>query len=325
MASYLLNRFVRLVSVVLAVSFATFVLINNLPGSPVNAILGVGGTAAQRAQIAAELGLNHPVLFRYFYWLGHALQGNLGNSYVSNQSVTSTVAQHLPLTIELMLEAEFLSLLIAVPVALFCALRANGWFDKSWSFITLAFLALPAFVLAPLLRDLFVVKWHLFPATGYVQWFQWGNPQSPTIIATPTSIFLPSLILAIGQVAIFFRVLRGDLLTTLRTQFITLARSKGLTTRRILLTHALRPSSFTLLTLLGLSIGGLLAGALVVENAFALPGMGLLIVDSIEKRDYLMVQGIVVLTSAGFVLVNFLTDFFYGVLDPRVRRGTLVT
>jgi peptide/nickel transport system permease protein len=311
-----------MVSVVLAVSFGTFYLINLLPGSPVNAILGIGGTAAARQQLTNQLGLNHPIYLRYFYWLNHALHGNLGQSYVSDQSVTVTIAKHLPLTLELMTEAELISLLLAIPLALICALRPNKWFDKVVGRVSLGLLALPAFVLGPALVFLVCIKVHWFPAGGYVQWFEWGNPQSPAIVATPWSIFLPSFILAMGQLAIFVRVLRGDLLVTLRSDFITMARSKGLSTRRILLAHALRPSSFTLLSVVGLSIGGLLAGALIVEDIFSLPGMASLLVTSIEKRDYLMVQGTVVLTSTGFVMINFLTDFMFGVLDPRVRRGT---
>jgi peptide/nickel transport system permease protein len=311
-----------MVSVVFAVSFGTFYLLNLLPGSPVNAILGIGGTAAARKQLTDQLGLNHPIYLRYFYWLSHALQGNLGQSYVSDQSVTVTIAKHLPLTLELMLEAEIISLALAIPLALICAFKPNGWFDKMVSRISLGLLALPAFVLGPALVFLLCIKVHLFPAGGYVQWFQWGSPQSPAIVATPWSIFLPSFILAMGQLAIFVRVLRGDLVATLKSEFITMARSKGLSTRRILVAHALRPSSFTLLSVVGLSIGGLLAGALIVETIFALPGMASLLVTSIEKRDYLMVQGTVLLTSTGFVLVNFITDFLFGVLDPRVRRGS---
>ncbi len=310
-----------MVSVVFAVSFGTFYLINLLPGSPVNAILGVGGTAAARAQLANELGLNHPIYLRYFYWLNHALHGSLGQSYVSNQSVTVTIAKHLPLTLELMTEAELMSLAIAIPLGLLCALKPNQTLDKLVGRVSLGLLALPAFVLGPALVYFLCIKVKVFPAGGYVQWFQWGSSQSPAVIATPASIFLPSFILAAGQLAIFIRVLRGDLLATLKSQFITMARSKGLRTRRILLHHALRPSSFTLMSVVGLSVGSLLAGALIVEEIFALPGIASLLVTSIEKRDYLMVQGTVVLTSTGFVLVNFTTDFLYGVLDPRVRRG----
>jgi peptide/nickel transport system permease protein len=300
-------------------------LINALPGSPINAILGVGGTAAARQQLTEQLGLNHPPLLRYFYWLNHALHGNFGQSYVSGQSVLRAVAQHLPLTLELMIEATIISLAISIPLALICAFRPNNWFDKMVGRMSLILLALPAFVLGPALIYFFSVKIHLFPAAGYNQWFTIGNPQSPAIIATPQSIILPSIVLAAGQVAVFSRVLRGDLISTLKSQFITLARAKGMTTRFILLKHALRPSSVALISLLGLSIGALLAGALVVEDVFSLPGMGSLLVNSIEKRDYLMVQGIVVLTAAGFVIVNFLTDFTHELLDPRIRRGALVS
>jgi peptide/nickel transport system permease protein len=185
-------------------------------------------------------------------------------------------------------------------------------------------LALPAFILGPLLIYLFAIKLHVFPASGESTWFTIGSGTSPTIIATPQSILLPAIVLSAGQLALFARVLRGDLLATLKSEFILMARSKGFSRWYILLHHALRPSSFSLMSLVGLSVGGLLAGALIVENVFALPGMGTLLITSIEKRDYLIVQGMVVLIASGFVTINFITDALYGVLDPRIRRARLI-
>lgn len=314
-----------MVSVVFAVTLFSFFLVNLLPGSPINAILGpAAGDPQARAQLTLQLGLNHPIYIRYFVWLGHALQGNLGNSYISQQTVLSAIAEHVPFTLELLVMAEVLSLILAIPLALVCSLRPGRFLDAMMSRISLGLLALPAFILAELLIYIFSIKLHVFPASGETTWFSFGSSETPAVVATPQSIMLPAITLALGQLAIFFRVLRGDLLGTLRSQFILLARSKGLTTRRILFRHALRPSSFSLLTLVGLSIGGLIAGAVVVEVIFGLPGIGTLLIDSIEKRDYLMIQGLVVLVATGFVFVNFLTDVLYGVVDPRVRRDRLI-
>lgn len=325
MLGYIGTRFVRMLSVVFAVSLFTFLLLNLLPGSPINAILGAGaGDATARHQVTIELGLNHPLFDRYFIWLGHALSGNLGTSYVSQQTVASAIFERLPLTLELMIMAEVISLGLAVPTAMICSLKPGGLFDKMVSRLTLGLIALPAFMLGELMIYIFSVQFHVFPATGTTTWFSLGGGASPAIVATPQSILMPAIVLAAGQLALFARVLRGDLITTLKSEFVLMARSKGFSRWRILLRHALRPSSLSLVSLVGLSVGGLLAGALIVENIFSLPGMGTLLVTSIEKRDYLMVQGIVLVIATGFVTINFLTDAFYGVLDPRIRRARLI-
>lgn len=325
MLSYIGSRFLRMLSVVFAVTLFSFFLLNLLPGSPVNTILGPGaGDPASRRKVILQYGLNHPIYDRYLIWLGHALQGNLGESYISSQNVANAIFEHLPLTLKLMIMAEVISLGLAVPAAMICSLKPGGWFDKLVSRSTLALLALPAFIIGPLMIYVFAVKFHVFAASGETTWFTLGGGYSPAIVATPQSLIMPAVVLSAGQLALFARVLRGDLITTLKSDFILMARSKGFSRWYILLHHALRPSSFSLVSLVGLSIGGLLAGALIVENIFALPGIGTLFIDSILKRDYLMVQGLVVLVASGFVTVNFLTDAFYTVLDPRIRRARLI-
>jgi peptide/nickel transport system permease protein len=325
MVRYLGSRFLRMLSVVFAVTVFSFFLVNLLPGSPINTLLGPGaGNAAARAQLTTQLGLNHPIYLRYFFWLGHAVQGNLGQSYISQQNVTSAIFEHLPLTLEIMLLAEIVSLGLAIPLAILCSFKPDGWFDKVVGGVSLALLALPAFLLGPLLIFVFSVKFHIFPASGETTWITLGGGYSPAIIATPQSLIMPAFTLAAAQLALFSRVLRGDLVSTLKSEFILMARSKGFSRWYILWNHALRPSSISLMSLVGLSVGGLLAGALIVENIFALPGMGTLLINSILKRDYLMVQGIVVLIATGFVAVNFVTDALYSVLDPRIRRARLI-
>lgn len=325
MVRYLGTRFLRMLSVVFAVTLFSFFLINLLPGSPINTILGpAAGNPAARAHLTAQLGLNHPIYIRYFIWLGHALQGNLGYSYISYESVAGTILTSFPLTLELMIMAEIISLVVAIPLGVIAALKPEGWVDKLTGMASLAFIALPAFMLGELLIFIFSVKFNVFPTSGDVTWFQLTGGYSPAVVATPQSILLPALTLSAGQIALFARVLRGDLVTTLKSEFILMARSKGFSRWYILFRHALRPSSISLASLVGLSVGGLLAGALIVENIFSLPGIGTLLVNSILKRDYLMVQGLVVLIATGFVTVNFLTDFLYTVLDPRIRRARLI-
>jgi peptide/nickel transport system permease protein len=322
---YLGIRFLRMLSVVLAVTIFSFFLVNLLPGSPINTILGpAAGDPTARAQLTAQLGLNHPIYLRYFVWLGHALEGNLGQSYISQQNVTSAIFESFPLTLELMILAELISIVIAVPTAIFCSFKPDGLFDKLTSGWSLGLLALPAFMLGELMIFIFSVKFHVFRASGVSTWFTLGGGYSPAIVATPQSLIMPAFTLAAGQLALFTRVLRGDLVTTLKSEFILMARSKGFSRWYILLHHALRPSSISFMSVLGLSVGGLLAGAVIVENIFALPGVGTLLVTSILKRDYLIVQGLVVLIASGFVFVNFLTDALYTVLDPRIRRARLI-
>ncbi|MEO6627999.1 MAG: ABC transporter permease, partial [Aquihabitans sp.] len=180
-----------------------------------------------------------------------------------------------------------------------------------------AMLALPAFMIGILLIYVFAVKLKWLPATGQATWLHIGSG----VVATPISILLPIITLASGQLAVFARLLRSEMIVTLRSDFIMVAKAKGISERRILLRHALRPSSFSLVTVVGISIGSLLGGTVIVERMFALPGMGQLLVVSIFKRDYLIVQGGVVLISVAFVLANVAADIAYSILDPRVRTG----
>ena len=317
-ARFFFRRILRLVTVLFAVSAFSFYLVNLLPGDPTLALLGpAAGDPAAKAQVERQLGLHKPIVERYAIWLGHALHGDLGHSYFTQQSVVRAIGERLPLTVELMVMAEVIALVVAVLLAVQAARRPDGWFDKIASTGSFALLALPAFMLGVLLIFLFTVRVHLFPSSGETRWFKLGSG----VVATPYSILLPAITLAAGQIAVFTRVLRSDLLATLRSDWVTATRARGIGEWRILFRHALRPSSFSLVTLVGLSIGALLGGALIVEQMFALPGMGRLLVTAIFKRDYMIVQGGVLLVGVGFVTANFVVDLLYGVLDPRVRRG----
>ena len=314
-----LSRLGRLVSVLLAVTFLSFLLISLLPGDPTIAILGpaAGDPAAARA-VRQDLNLDEPIPVRYVKWLGRAVRGDLGTSYFQNRPVTSAIAERLPFTIELMGLSLLLALALAVPLGIGAARRPGGWFDRLTGGALLALLALPAFMLGVLLIYVFAVKLQWLPATGQATWFHLGSG----VVATPVSILLPIITLAAGQLAVFARLLRSEMILTLRSDYIMVAKAKGISERRTLVRHALRPSSFSLVTVVGISIGSLLGGAVIVERMFALPGMGQLLVVSIFKRDYLLVQGAVVLISIAFVMANVVADILYGVLDPRVRRGS---
>lgn len=320
---HLLVRLLRLLSLLLAVSFLTFLLLDLLPGDPTLALLGpAAGNAKARNQLRHALALDKPFWSQYWHWLQRVVvHGDLGHSYVSGQSVISTIGERLPITLELMILAIALSLVVAIPLGVLAARKPNGWFDRLSGGSLFAALALPPFMLGVLLIFLFAVRLRWLPATGYALWFHFGHG----VVATPISILLPVITLAAGQIAVFARILRSEMILTLHSDYILAAKAKGLREWRVLVHHALRPSSFSLLTLLGLSVGALVGGTLIVEVMFALPGMGQLIVTSIFKRDYLVVQGSVLLVATAFVLANFAVDILYGFLDPRIRHDGAVS
>jgi peptide/nickel transport system permease protein len=302
------------------VSFITFMLTSLLPGDPAIGMLGPGGVTPQAiAAVRAELGLNHPLPIRYWLWLEHALRGNLGYSFVSNVSVRSELTTHLPVTLEIIVLAMVISLVLAVPGGIVSAARAGRPIDQVTSGLSFVLLAVPSFVMALLLILLFAVKVHLFPASGW-------TPLTQNPLQNLRGAFLPSLALALPQVAIFLRLLRGDMITTLREDFVALAQAKGISNLRVLLRHAFRISSLSLVTIIGLQVGFLLGGTVIVENLFSLPGIGSVLVQSIISRDLVTVQGLTLFISVAFVLVNLSVDLLYTVIDPRIRRGhTLAT
>jgi peptide/nickel transport system permease protein len=312
---YIRRKLVQLVLVLVAVSAATYLLINLLPGDPTLAILGPSATKEAQEALRADLNLDDPLPVRYGKWVGGALRGDLGQSYITRQPVAQAIGERLPLTIELMLMAEVLALVVAVPLGIIAGARPNGWVDRLGSAVTFGLLSVPNFMLGVVLIYVLAVRWHVFGATGIDRWFAIGRGQ----VATPRSIFLPALTLAVGQMAVAMRLLRSDLIATHQQDYIQMARAMGLPNRRILLRHALRPSTFSLITVIGLNMGALIGGSFIVENLFALPGLGRLIVTSIYKRDYLIVQGGVLVVAVGYVVINFVVDLLYAVLDPRVR------
>ncbi|TAJ42293.1 MAG: ABC transporter permease [Reyranella sp.] len=309
---WLARQVLRLAVVLLCVTLLTYLIVNILPGDVAIVILGSLATPQDIAGLRADLGLDRPMLVRYFDWLGSALSGDLGRSYRNGEPVAQAIADRLPVSLQLMVMAQIIALGIAVPAALLSVRRPGGLFDRMSASAAFGFLATPNFMLGIVLIYLFSVTLDLLPATGF-------TPMSESLWGNFESMILPSLTLGLIEWTVLMRVLRSDLLTTLKEDFILLARAKGLPPWRVLLLHALRPSSFTLITVLGLNIGGLIGGAVIVEQIFALPGVGRLLLGGIFNRDLILVQGTVSFIAAGFVLINFLVDMLYAVLDPRVR------
>lgn len=311
----LVTRLARLLAVVLAVTFASYSMVSLLPGDVVVAVLGETSTEADRQAAREELNLDDPLPVRYVQWLGDALSGDLGQSYRTGQPVSEAIGQRLGVTLELVLLSQIFALLLAIPMAVFGALKPGSFVDKALSGVQLAFLATPGYLVAVVLMAVFAVKLGWFDTTGLVRFTEspFGNIKS---------LLLPSLALGLEQVAVYARVLRTDLVTTFDQDFIWYARAKGNSTSRIVLHHALRPSSIGLVTITGISIGRLIGGTVLVESIFALPGLGRYTIDAINNRDFIAVQGAVVVLTVGFVLVNFLVDVLHGAIDPRIRVRT---
>lgn len=317
-ARTVLARVAKLLGVVLIVSFLTFCLTKLLPGDPVNTILGPqAGDPRAVAALREELGLDEPFLEQYGSWLhGVVTDLDLGRAYSSGFEVRTLLGNRLPATIELILLAQLAALLVSVPLALYSAYRAGSAADRAITTGAFGLISVPSFALAVLLVYVFAIQLGWFPAVGYDRL---TGPDG--LGANLRSVALPVAVLATGLTAVYTRVLRSDLIATLQEDFILMARSKGLPTWHLLLRHALRPSSFSLLTVFGINFGALIGGSVIVEYYFSIPGVGLLAIESITKRDYLAVQGVVLVVAVAFVVVNFLVDLLYSVLDPRVRKA----
>ena len=315
MLKMIASRLTRLVLTVLVVTFVTFTLTNVLPGDAINALIPIDAQQDQEfvEQIREEWGLNDPLIVRYGRWLGDAVQGDLGRSLVTGQPVTDEITHRLPITLEIMVVAVGFSLLVAVPLGAFTGYREGRRSDRLISGLAQAGLSLPVFVTGLILIYVFALKLHWFPAVG---WNRLSNGIGPNL----KTVALPALALAITEIAVYTRVLRSDMIATLKENYILSARAKGLTDRFILFRHGLRPSLLTLVTVVGLNIAALLGGVLVIEYLFAIPGIGKRLFSAIQQRDFMMVQAITILITVFYVVVNTITDLTYMVVDPRIRK-----
>ena len=315
MPKFIASRLTRLVLTVLVVTFVTFVGVNVLPGDAINALIPIQSQTDREfvEQVREEWGLNDPMIVRYGRWLGDAVQGDLGDSIVTGQAVTDEITHRLPITLEIMAVAVGLSLLIAVPLGAFTGYREGRRSDRVVSGVAQAGLSLPSFVTGLILIYVFALKLQWFPAVG---WNRLSNGIGPNL----KTVALPALALAITEIAVYTRVLRSDMIATLKENYILSARAKGLTDRFILFRHGLRPSLLTLVTVVGLNIAALLGGVLVIEYLFAIPGIGKRLFSAIQQRDFMMVQAITILITVFYVVVNTITDLTYMVVDPRIRR-----
>ena len=305
----------RLVATLLAITFLTFLMVALLPGDPVDTILGTGPrTPEQVESIREDLNLDDPFLVRYFTWLGDAVTGDLGDSYITDQPVSDTIRQRVPVTAELAFMAIGIAVLVAIPVGVLGAYKQSKWQDSTTSAAAEVALSIPNFIFGIFLIWLFAVQWDLLPASNW-------NRLSDGIGANLQTSIMPALALALGTMAVFSRLIRSDMIATLREDYILSARAKGLSDRYILFRHALRPSSLSLMTIVGISFGALLGGTVVIEQLFAIPGLGGSLINAINGRDIILIQGITVFIAVMFIIINTVVDLLYAVLDPRIRRS----
>lgn len=311
MLIYTLRRLVLTIPVLLGASAIVFFLIYLVPGSPEAVLGGPDASAEDLAAIRERLQLDRPVYVQYVSYLGNVIQGDLGQSYYYKRSVTSLMVDALPATFELAVVAFCLSLVIAIPLGVFAAVKRNSWLDHISMTISVIGVSIPVFWLAIMLIYLFAVKLNWLPASGR------GGPLWTW--DGLSHILLPAISLSAMTMASVSRLTRSSMLEILHDDYIRTARAKGLGERAVLLSHALRSALIPVITIIGLQIAGLLSGSFITEIVFAWPGIGRLSVDAMFRRDYPLVQGTLLLVVVIFILVNLLVDILYSLIDPRIR------
>ena len=308
------RRLTALMVTLLVASLLIFLLLEILPGDPAAVILGVGAQEDTLRALRAELGLDLPAPVRYLNWLGEVLQGNLGRSYTYDTPVQELLLNRVELSLPLALLAILLSTGIAIPLGVFAASRHRKVADTGIMGFAQLGVAVPNFWFAILLILLFSVKLGWFSAGGFAGWDAGWFPAFKTLV-------LPAVALALPQAAILARVTRSSLLETVQEDYIRTARAKGLSRSQALWRHAVRNALIPVVTILGLQLSFLLAGTIIIENVFYLPGVGRLLFQAIAQRDLMVVKNLVLVLAATVVLINFLVDLLYAALDPRLRLG----
>jgi len=315
----IVRRVIQLIVVLVVVTFCASVLTALLPGDPVTTIAPFS-SEQDRTNIRNQLNLDENVVVRYGKWLGHFMTGDMGREYagtgVRGQAIWDRIKDSLPRSLLLMLYVQILTLLIAVPLGVYTAYRAGTRFDDLSNGIAFFLLSIPVYVSATLMLLFLSVQHHVLPSEG---WVSLGSQPVEHL----KHLAMPVLAITIGQVAVYARLLRSDMVATLQEDYVLMAKSKGISDGRILWRHALRPSSLTLLTVAGLNVGQLIGGALIVEVIFHLNGLGFAIADAINRRQYIALQDYIAVVAIVYVLVNFAVDALYRVLDPRIRGARI--
>ena len=312
MRTYLVRRILATIPVMGVVAVIVFLLLHLAPGDPATLIAGDFATAEDIARIGKQLGLDRPLPVQFVGWVGQILQGELGTSIFSQLPVSRLIRQRLEPTLVLSMTTLIIAVILAVPVGVLAAWRARTWIDRVVMGFAVCGLSVPVFVLGYLLIYFFAIRLGWLPVQGYVSLAQGLWP-------CLRSIVLPSLALGSIYMALIARITRASLLEVLQEDYVRTAHAKGLSTLTVVVTHALRNASIPIVTIIGVGLTLLIGGVVITESVFAIPGIGRLTVDAILRRDYPIIQAVILLSSGVYVLVNLVIDLLYTVLDPRIR------
>jgi peptide/nickel transport system permease protein len=315
---YISLRLLNALPVLLVISFVVFLITFLLPGDPATVILGQNASPANVAEVRHRLGLDEPFFIRYLIWLSHLGSGDLGQSFISRQPVRTLIARALPVSLELTALSLLVALAIAIPAGIISALKKDSWVDSILSAASFSGLAMPGFWLGLMLIYLFAVNLQVLPPSGYL-------PLSDGIWPNLQHMFMPTFTLGVFLAAPLTRYMRAGVLGALNEDHILLAYMKGLSHNQVVLRHVVRNALIPFVTVLGIQFGYLIGGAIVIEQIFALPGMGRLGLQAVFDRDYSVLQGVAITIAGAFVAVNLIVDLIYGLLDPRIRLSTRST
>jgi peptide/nickel transport system permease protein len=312
MLMYLLRRLLAALPVLALVAVVSFVVLHLIPGDPATVLLGTDATPERVALMRQDMGLDEPLPVQFAVWVAHVLRGDLGRSWFLGRPVTSALLERLPPTMLLAVASLLVAVLVGVPAGLWAAVRQNTGWDRALMMLALGGVSVPSFWLGLALILVFGVKLGWLPTGGYVA-------PSDDLRGALTHLVLPAISLGVAQAALIARITRSAMLDVLRQDWVRTARAKGLHEPGVILGHALRNSLVQVITVVGLAFGILLGGAVIVETVFTYPGLGRLVVVAVQRRDYLVVQGALLLVATLYVLVNLAADLLYGVVDPRLR------
>ncbi len=310
--NYFARRIFTLLPVLLVVAVVDFLIIHLTPGDPASVMLGPQATLEELSQLREHLGLNLPIYLQFWNWLLGVLHGDLGTSIFMNMPVTEAIWEHVGPTVSLTLLAEIIAILIALPLGIMAAKSRGSWKDQTFMVIALLGISVPSFWIGLNLIMLLAIKLDWLPSSGY-------QPLSKGLFTHLKYMIMPAISLGVMQAALIARMTRSSMLEVLNENYIRTAEAKGLKQRIVIMKHALRNAFIPILTVIGLSFATLIGGAVVTETVFNIPGLGKLIVNSVMRRDYEVIQGTILMVAACYVLINLAVDMLYAIIDPRVK------
>lgn len=312
MLSYVIRRLFSTLLVMAMVAIFVFLLLHLSPGDPAAIIAGDNATPAAIDGIRQKLGLSDPLPVQFVRWIGHVLQGDLGVSIFSNEPVLKLVGQRLEPTLSLALMTLVVAVTLAITFGVLAAWKAGTWIDRALMVVSVVGFSVPTFVVGYLLIYLFAIELRWLPVQGY-------TPMSEGLDGWARNLVLPSITLGLAYIALIARITRASMLDVLSEDYIRTAKAKGVANQSMLLKHALKNAGVPIVTVIGIGVALLISGVVITETVFNIPGIGRLVVDAIAKRDYPIIQGVILIFSGVYVLVNLVVDLTYTVIDPRIR------